>query len=681
MLVRVFIIVIMTLALNMQTAFAEEKLTAFDFLKPASFSDVSLSPNGQFMAVSSVTTERLCIDRNGQIARSSKKCKDKKKQYREVYGVNIFDIKNLKGVAVIPIPKNLVVDWVDWVNDDRLLVAVQRPFTYGNYDFSEGGARVVSFSRTTKKTVPLFSGRRRLGKQNRYLSRISNFLPDDPDHVLMPASLNDDLDLWKVNVNTGDAKVIGEGKMHTFHWQTDRAGRPVFRFDCKSERCKEIEVFGHKGQDEKWTLIKTFEVKPDQEQEMYEFFPIAPTDNPNHFIVYSNENDQARQTIRVYDVKTDTYVRTVFEDEKYDVSGAFINRNTGQYAGAWYLDDKINYKMVDPEFQEHLDFISKHFNNEKNIRLATMADEGRLILFAVDSPQNSGTYYLYNTETQKIEYLLERNKSLNAGMKSASKAMWIQMRDGTSIRAYHSYPANAQSVSDLPLIVMPHGGPEARDYLTYHPWVQYFVSRNYQVLQMDFRGSSGYGQQFTEAGYGEWGGVMHQDLTDTVKYFYDKGLSTPEQTCIVGYSYGGYAALYAGAKTPDMYKCIVSGGGLSDLLRDLKATKNDSGEDSANYEYWLKSIGDPKTDSAKLKAISPRNMAAQFKAPVLLFHGEYDEIVDVSQSRKMEKALKVANKNVTYIELKNALHNGWPLEYDIYFLEKTDQFIRESLQK
>ena len=681
MLVRVFIIVIMTLALNMQTAFAEEKLTAFDFLKPASFSDVSLSPNGEFMAVSSVATERLCIDRKGQIARSSKKCKDKKKQYREVYGVNIFDIKNLKGVAVIPIPKNLVVDWVDWVNDDRLLVAVQRPFTYGNYDFSEGGARVVSFSRTTKKTVPLFSGRRRLGKQNRYLSRISNFLPDDPDHVLMPASLNDDLDLWKVNVNTGDAKVIGEGKMHTFHWQTDRAGRPVFRFDCKSERCKEIEVFGHKGQDEKWTLIKTFEVKPDQEQEMYEFFPIAPTDNPNHFIVYSNENDQARQTIRVYDVKTDTYVRTVFEDEKYDVSGAFINRNTGQYAGAWYLDDKINYKMVDPEFQEHLDFISKHFNNEKNIRLATMADEGRLILFAVDSPQNSGTYYLYNTETQKIEYLLERNKSLNAGMKSASKAMWIQMRDGTSIRAYHSYPANAQSVSDLPLIVMPHGGPEARDYLTYHPWVQYFVSRNYQVLQMDFRGSSGYGQQFTEAGYGEWGGVMHQDLTDTVKYFYDKGLSTPEQTCIVGYSYGGYAALYAGAKTPDMYKCIVSGGGLSDLLRDLKATKNDSGEDSANYEYWLKSIGDPKTDSAKLKAISPRNMAAQFKAPVLLFHGEYDEIVDVSQSRKMEKALKVANKNVTYIELKNALHNGWPLEYDIYFLEKTDQFIRESLQK
>ena len=680
MLIRVLIIVLMLLSLDVQASFAKDKLTAFDFLKPAEFSDLGLSPNGQFIAVSNVTTDKFCIDRTGQIARKMKKCKEKNKQYREVYGINIFDIKNLKRVGAISIPGNLIVDWVDWANDDRLLVAVQRPYTFGSSSYSEGSARIFSYSRTTKETVSLFSGKRRIGDQNRYLSRISNFLPNDPDHVLMPANFKNDLDLWKVNVNSGDAKKVGAGKINTFHWQTDYDGRPVFRFDCKSKKCKEIDVFRRQNENE-WLLIKTFDVNPDQEREMYEFFPIAPTENPDQFVVYSNENDQERQTVKVYDVKTDSYIRTLFEDNKYDVSGAFIDRFTGEYAGAWYLDDRIKYKMKDSNLQKHLDYISQHFENKKNIRIAAMADEGRSILFVADSPNNSGTYYMYNKETKKIEYVIERHKSLNAGMESKSEAMWIPMRDGTPIRAYHSYPANTNSASDLPLIVMPHGGPEARDYLTYHPWVQYFVSQNYQVLQMDFRGSSGYGKKFAKAGYGEWGGVMHQDLTDTVKHFYDKGLSSPEQTCVVGYSYGGYAALYAGAKTPELYKCIVSGGGLSDLLRDLKDTKNESGKDSAVYEYWLKSIGNPKTDKAKLEAISPRNMAAEFKAPVLLFHGEYDEIVDVVQSRKMEKALKDAAKDVTYIELENAFHNDWPLEYEIHFLEQTNQFIRESLRK
>jgi dipeptidyl aminopeptidase/acylaminoacyl peptidase len=196
---------------------------------------------------------------------------------------------------------------------------------------------------------------------------------------------------------------------------------------------------------------------------------------------------------------------------------------------------------------------------------------------------------------------------------------------------------------------------------------------------MNFRGSSGYGKAFAEAGYREWGGLMQDDISDTVKYFHDRGLASADKTCIVGYSYGGYAALYGGASTPELYKCVVSGGGVSDLKLSLKNTKRDYGKDSETYEYWLKSQGDPQIDAQMLAQKSPVNMAEDFQAPVLLIHGERDGNVHVEQSESMEEVLKEAGKAVTFIELEDEGHSGWSLENEMIYYESIEAFLQEHI--
>ena len=216
-----------------------------------------------------------------------------------------------------------------------------------------------------------------------------------------------------------------------------------------------------------------------------------------------------------------------------------------------------------------------------------------------------------------------------------------------------------------------------RDYFDYDAWTQYFVMQGYQVVTLNFRGSSGYGREFEEAGYGEWGAKMQNDITDTVQYFHDNGLATPEKTCIVGYSYGGYAALYGGATTPELYKCVVSGGGVSDLNKLMKDAKDDLSDES--FDILLKSIGNPDTEAARIASLSPVNMADRFKVPVLLLHGMEDERVSPEHSEAMEAALKSAGKDVSFVQLEGAAHSGWGGRTSIKYLESIVLFLVEQM--
>jgi dipeptidyl aminopeptidase/acylaminoacyl peptidase len=197
---------------------------------------------------------------------------------------------------------------------------------------------------------------------------------------------------------------------------------------------------------------------------------------------------------------------------------------------------------------------------------------------------------------------------------------------------------------------MPHGGPELRDYVDFDPWAQMLASRGFAVLQPNFRGSGGYGKSFTEAGHRQWGRLMQDDITDGVTALVKDGTADPNRVCIVGASYGGYAALAGGAFTPDLYKCVMSISGVSDVIKMIEEDRYHAGSDSYIYDYWKKWVGDPRSaDAEQMKAISPINHAAKFKAPVLLVHGDQDNNVRSSQSIAMQKALKKAGKQVELV--------------------------------
>ena len=237
-------------------------------------------------------------------------------------------------------------------------------------------------------------------------------------------------------------------------------------------------------------------------------------------------------------------------------------------------------------------------------------------------------------------------------------------RDGLNIPAILTLPAGVGSadLANLPMVVMPHGGPSSYDGVTFDWMAQYFANRGYLVLQPNFRGSDGYGRSFLHAGYGQWGAKMQDDVSDGVAAMIAEGLVDPARVCIVGASYGGYSALAGGAFTPDLYRCVVAVAPVSDLRKMISDVSSDLGSRHWVVDYWKDLMGDPKSPTVDIDAISPANSAAAFKAPVLLIHGKNDTVVPFSQSEVMQRALEKAGKPVQFIRLDGEDH--WLSEGD-----------------
>jgi dipeptidyl aminopeptidase/acylaminoacyl peptidase len=204
---------------------------------------------------------------------------------------------------------------------------------------------------------------------------------------------------------------------------------------------------------------------------------------------------------------------------------------------------------------------------------------------------------------------------------------------------------------------MPHGGPQVYDSVGFDWLAQYVANEGYVVLQPNFRGSGGFGQAFAVAGHGEWGRKMQDDITDGANAMIKMGWVDPERVCIVGWSYGGYAALAGGASTPDLYKCVASVAGVSHLREMLNTERKENGARAAAVTYWQKLIGDPGKDGAAIDAASPALHADRFKAPVLLIHGASDTVVPIRQSVMMNDALKGAGKSVQFIRVAGDDHS------------------------
>jgi dipeptidyl aminopeptidase/acylaminoacyl peptidase len=229
--------------------------------------------------------------------------------------------------------------------------------------------------------------------------------------------------------------------------------------------------------------------------------------------------------------------------------------------------------------------------------------------------------------------------------------------------------------------VLPHGGPESRDRFGFDPIVAFLAAQGYVVVQPNFRGSDGFGEAFADAGRGQWGKRMQDDVTDVVKYMVDAGKADPERICIVGASYGGYAALAGATLTPELYRCAVSISGVGDLNDLLRVEKSDNGSNSNAYHYWRESVGDPDKNRDALAAASPRKQAAKVTAPILLIHGDRDETVSISQSLAMRDALKAAGKSVKLVRFPDADHYwaNWERADRLAMFQEVGAFLNQNL--
>ncbi|MEL7448863.1 MAG: prolyl oligopeptidase family serine peptidase [Pseudomonadota bacterium] len=336
------------------------------------------------------------------------------------------------------------------------------------------------------------------------------------------------------------------------------------------------------------------------------------------------------------------------------------------------------HAFFDKAFQARFERITQRLAGTFPL-LLSFSDDMQHLVVHVSGGWNSGLYYLVSGEEDPVTLAAER-PDIPSEQVAPTQLVHYDARDGLKIPALVTATPAVREAGKAPLIVMPHSIHESFEHLQFDWMPQYFASRGYVVLQPQFRGSRGYGAELTRAGFGEWGGKMQTDLDDGVDYLVASGLADAGRVCIVGAKYGGYAALAAGAFSPDKYHCIASIGGVSDLRHILKKQPKTHHEHHWLRAYWERQFSKGRFDWKLLDSLSPAKHARKFEAPVLLIHGERDASVPVDQSKTMRKALKKAGKEVTLVELETED----PLETDdgsrLKTLRALARFVDASLQ-
>lgn len=312
------------------------------------------------------------------------------------------------------------------------------------------------------------------------------------------------------------------------------------------------------------------------------------------------------------------------------------------------------YEFIEPRMQALWPAYRKAFKGQQVSLTSWTPDFSKLILY-VSGSSTPGAYYVANTATKRVDPLGSSYPQVLAADIGAVRTIHYKAADGLQIEAVLTLP-NGRPEKSLPLVVLPHGGPRAHDDPTFDWWAQAIASRGYAVLQPNFRGSTGYGTSFKEAGYGEWGAKMQTDLSDGVAYLAEQGVIDPKRVCIFGGSYGGYAALAGVTLQDGVYRCAVSLAGVSDLGKFYNDYLLRAGEGSAAMRDMKRLMGVNEAGDPKLTARSPSDQAASANAPILLIHGKDDTVVPFAHSQKMANALRGANKPYEFVVLDGEDH-------------------------
>jgi dienelactone hydrolase len=571
---------------------------------------------------------------------------------------------------------------VYWKSDDRLLYRIQVRPKFGTKidDKTRGivtklGDRLFAINRDGSQSVRLLNDSKSnfLLEGTLDLGSIGSLLPKDPENVLMFVRGFVGPSLVRVNVVNGEGTIIEMPAKDLVGWWLDIDGNPVVRV----QRAFGTYRFERKESDGSW---KKFYEQPVQEMRgRPDYEPVGASSQPGKYYVLARPPGRERTGVYLYDLTQESFGEPVVEHPVYDIESARAARDGAGLVHYCYVVDVRICDLADHQANETLESIRKSFDAGANIYVADFSrDNGTLVLF-VEGPSIAPAYYYYRRGAKQAELVGYERNALSGRSTPLAQAFHWQSRDGRELGGYLSKPAGTANDKRLPLVVMPHGGPEKRDRLGFDRWVQYLTARGYAVFQPNFRGSEGFGRAFAESGYGEWGRAMQNDVTDGVAALVQREVADPGRICIVGASYGGYAALAGAALTPDLYKCAVSIAGVSDLAAFVKWYRFEHGPDTAGTAYWTRAIGDPDRNLQRMRTVSPARLAGAIKADVLLIHGTRDDIVPFSQSVAMKRALDNSRRKITLLRLEDEGHSYWSDEDEMRALEAIDAFLAKNL--
>jgi dipeptidyl aminopeptidase/acylaminoacyl peptidase len=466
----------------------------------------------------------------------------------------------------------------------------------------------------------------------------------------------------RVDLATGKAEVVEKPKPDVWDWFVDDAGvvRGGVAYD---ERRWKLWYRSNAG--EPFQIVRgKFEKDSDSAVDRFYF----SRDGDKGTIVTNERN--GRFGVYRYNFATAEIGEVVYENSRVDISNVIMDPGTRDVIGVRYHEDRWKTHWLDPKVEALQARIDRALPAADNEILGDPATDKRMLVWS-GGASNPGTYFLFDQSKKSMSPVIQPFDKIDPDQLAEVKAVSYKSRDGLEIPAYLTLPKGKEA-NKLPLILLPHGGPFSRDEWEYDPLVQFLANRGYAVFQPQFRGSTGYGKDFVSKGYGEWGRKMQDDLDDGVDWLASTGQIDTKRVCIVGGSYGGYAALWGAIRNPDRYRCAASVAGVTDIEAQLRSNRKSFAATRYFRQWRTKVQGEDRVD---LKTVSPLAQAARLKVPVLIAHGEADETVSVKQGREMVAALQENKADVTSVFYKDGGHDFSSSEDLADFLRRLEAFL------
>ena len=571
----------------------------------------------------------------------------------------VIDLENGK--------KNLLTNFKDrqatspsWASDDRILFRVD--------DDGKESVALYAVNRDGKDPAILASGYSKADSNNEINVRFRSVLgriEGDTKNILVLANLTyrDWSDVATMNLKTGKMTTLIEAPGDVDYYLRDHAGQVRF---AVVQGAQMRRVLYRDAKTKGWvTLTEHHMDAPGWE-------PLA-FDGDNQTVFISSDVGRKTKAIYRYDTATRTPGELVFADDTYDAGNAIYDASKQKIVAISYDADRTRFHWLDAEMQQIDKQLMASLPDTVHVPRQFAKDGSKIIYFS-SSDRDPGVYYLYERKTQKLNELAVIKPGIDPEKMSPMKPVQFPARDGLPIHAYLTLPKN-RAAKNLPLVIHPHGGPFGiRDEWGYRDEVQLYANRGYAVLQVNYRGSGGYGRAFEQAGFKKWGLEMQNDLSDGVGWAIAQGIADPARVVISGASYGGYAAMAGLTFTPELYCAGINYVGVTDI--DLLIPR----EAPPDRMYWRNTRLGALADSADRKRIhdtSPVHFADRINAPVLMAYGKNDPRVHIDHGFDMERALKKAGKTHEMIIEGDEGHGFRLEEKRIAFFTRVDAFLKK----
>jgi len=558
------------------------------------------------------------------------------------------------------------LNWWRWVNDDWLIAGIGSETSVQGMPWSI--SRVASIKRDGSKTNILAKN---VAAQNG--DDVIWVASDGSPRILLAyqsSIYDDEAGFWpqvdEVDVTNGRMRPVVQPRRNVMSWYADATGAVRMGVGYEDTTRMAKLLYRDDGRSN-FRVIDRANRRRDESMVV----PMLFTADPGKAI--ASDDHEGTNALYEYDLTRLELGKKIFAAPGFDIDG--IERDTAGtgLAGVRYTADGPEVHWFDEGLAKIQADIDKAVGAQRRARIVSTSRDHQRMIVHVGSADQPGTYYYYDTSAGVMSSLSKISQNFGPGIHlSPVRTIRYKARDGLEITAVLTLPAG-RDPKNLPLILMPHGGPFARDSEEWDWWVQFLAYRGYAVLQPNYRGSSGYGTALAEKGEGQWGLAMQDDLNDAVDWTVKEGIADAKRVCIVGASYGGYAAMRGAQRDGGRYRCAISYAGVSDLSAMMRYDGRFLNH--GTRKDWM------KQQAPDFASVSPINFAGQLSTPILLMHGRKDRRVQVSQSREMAEKLKAAGKiagrDYIYVEQPLADHFFSRQADRLDFLQRMDAFLKE----